>query len=408
MEGEIVKQIRQPPAMLGLLDFCKGIAIVWVMLVHAIHGWFGWQGVHVFIVLGGFALTYACLTRENQLTWSQWFQRRAARILPAYWLVAIAGFIVLWVVAVLVPNVKRPFELSTAMWGLVADLTLLRNFSYKTMLADPNSALWFIPLIAGFYLIFPALYSSLRKHETIKGWLKVLAVAVLIEIVYRAVAIYWLDGMPMGFGHGVIKFLSRPDKALDQISDAFPFQLWAPFGLAPSRLGEFVLGMIGAFILHQHPTKFSRLLLSWRGALCGVVVWMVGNALLLTGRWAWAFADLLIAAGVVVWLLKLASVVQHLFPRLFKAVNRIGVWSYYLFLTHLLFGYAHANLFMLWAGKPVLIVLMLVLTLVAIIGSSWLLMRLDHSGLSTRIFRMRTGARQPAQRVIYSTYGTEE
>ncbi len=88
MEAEIVKQIRQPPAMLGLLDFCKGIAIVWVMLVHAIHGWFGWQGVHVFIVLGGFALTYACLTRENQLSWSQWFQRRAARILPAYWLVA--------------------------------------------------------------------------------------------------------------------------------------------------------------------------------------------------------------------------------------------------------------------------------------------------------------------------------
>jgi hypothetical protein len=28
--------------------------------------------------------------------------------------------------------------------------------------------------------------------------------------------------------------------------------------------------------------------------------------------------------------------------------------------------------------------------------------------LSKRIFRMRTGARQPAQRVIYSTYGTEE
>lgn len=408
MESTAFKETRQSPAVVGLLDFCKGIAIVWVMLVHAIHGWFGWQGVHVFILLGGFTLTYACLNRQNQLTWSQWFQRRAARILPAYWLVATAGFLVLWFVAVLVPNVKRPFELSTAIWTWLGDLTLLRNFSYKTMLADPNSALWFIPLIAGFYLIFPWLYSSLAKHRSIKGWLKVLLVAAGVEIVYRAAAIYWLDGMPMGYGHGVIKFLSRPDKALNDISDTFPFQLWAPFGLAPSRLGEFVLGMVGAFLLHQHQSRFSQLLLSWRGALCGVAIWVGGNALLFTNRWTWAFADLLIAAGVVVWLLKLAAVVQSLLPRLFKAVSGIGVWSYYLFLTHLLFGYAHANLFTLWAGKPVLIVLMLLLTLVAIIGSSWLLLRLDRSGLPKRLFSMSAGRRhdasvnavEPAQPVI--------
>jgi peptidoglycan/LPS O-acetylase OafA/YrhL len=409
MDSVAFKDTRQLPAIVGLLDFCKGIAIVWVMLVHAIHGWFGWQGVHVFILLGGFALTYACLNRENQLTWGQWFRRRAARILPAYWLVATAGFFVICVVAAVRVNANQPFSLSTAVWRWFADLTLLRNFSYKTMLADPNSALWFIPLIVSLYLLFPWLYSSLAKHRSIKGWLKVLLVAAVVEIIYRAAAIYWLDGMPVGYGHGVLKFFGRPDQALNKIAEGFPFQLWAPFGLGPSRVGEFAIGMIGAFILHQHQAKFSQLILSWRGALVGVVVWLFGSALIYQGRWTWAFADLFIAAGVVVWMLKLAAVVQTLLPRLFRAVSGIGVWSYYLFLTHLLFGYAHANLFHLWAGRPVLIVLMLILTLVGMIGSSWLLLRLDRSGLPKRLFGLGVGRKQgvsvsegaPAQEVVY-------
>ena len=28
--------------VLDLLDFCKGLAILWVMLVHGLHRWFGW------------------------------------------------------------------------------------------------------------------------------------------------------------------------------------------------------------------------------------------------------------------------------------------------------------------------------------------------------------------------------
>jgi hypothetical protein len=37
---------------------------------------------------------------------------------------------------------------------------------------------------------------------------------------------------------------------------------------------------------------------------------------------------------------------------------------------------------------------MLVLTLVAIIGSSWLLLRLDRSGLPKRLFSMGAGRRE--------------
>lgn len=378
---------RDATGLAGLLDFCKGVAIAWVVLVHALHGWFGWQGVHVFVLLGGFTLTHACLRRERPLTWGRWLRRRAERILPAYWVVATAGFLVVWGVAALAPNVKRPFDLSAAAWRWLADLTLLRNFSYKTMLADPNSALWFVPLVAGLYLAFPWLYTSLARRPGARGWAKVLLAAVAVEVAYRAAAVYWLDGMPVGYGHGFVKFVARPARALNEVNDAFPLQLWAPFGLAPSRLGEFALGMVGAFALEQNRAGFERWLLGWRGALCGVGLWLCGNFLLLTGRWAWAFADLVIAAGLVLWLVGLARLVRGVLPRPFRRVGRLGVWSYYVFLTHLLFGYAYANLYTLWAGSAVLAVLMLVVTLAAGIASCRLLARLDRSGLPKRIFR---------------------
>ena len=390
MEAVAATARRDEPGVSGLLDFCKGVAIAWVVLVHGLHGWFGWQGVHVFVLLGGFTLTYACLRRERPLAWGRWLRRRAERIVPAYWAVATAGFLIVCGVAALAPSVRRPFDLPTAAWRWLADLTLLRNFSYKTMLADPNSALWFVPLIASLYLVFPWLYTSLARRPGARGWLKVLSVAAAVEIVYRAAAIYWLDGMPVGYGHGFVKFMARPAKALNEVGDVFPFQLWAPFGLAPSRVGEFALGMVGAFALERNRAGLERVLLGWRGALYGGALWLCGNFLLLTGRWAWAFADLVIAAGLVMWLVGLAKLVRGVFPRVFKKVSSLGVWSYYVFLTHLLFGYAYANLYTLWAGSKGLAVLMLLLTLAAAVASCRLLRRLDRSGLPQRIFR--TGA----------------
>ncbi len=391
IESPTNKSRGVPPETMGLLDFCKGVAIVWIVLVHALHGWFGWQGVHIFIVLGGFTLTYATLHRAEPLTWRQWFLRRAERILPSYWLVAVAGFLVVVLVATLNANEKNPFSLSVAAWKLFTDLTLLRNFSYKTMLADPNSALWFVPLIVSFYLVFPLLYSLISKQRGVNGWLKILLIAAAIEFLYRAVAINWLDGMPVAYGHGFFKLLGRPVKALDELSATFAFQLWAPFGFSPSRLGEFALGMVGAFALLKDKAKFEQSLFSRWSVLGGILLWLCGSALLYAGRWAWVFADFVIAAGLVLWVVNAARLVQRVMPKLFRAVSRLGVWSYYIFLTHLLVGYAHANLYTLWMGSMTLVVLMLVLTLGAMVAASWLLLRLDRSALPKLVFRRSLG-----------------
>lgn len=77
---------------LSLLDFCKGLAIILVVLFHYSKTWFGWQGVHLFIVLSGFGLTYSCLKKNETISWKHWYIRRAERILPVYWLLSLFGF----------------------------------------------------------------------------------------------------------------------------------------------------------------------------------------------------------------------------------------------------------------------------------------------------------------------------
>ena len=59
--------------VLNLTDFCKGLAIALVVLVHYRGGWFRWQGVHIFIVLSGLGLAYSCAKQPQTFSWTDWF-----------------------------------------------------------------------------------------------------------------------------------------------------------------------------------------------------------------------------------------------------------------------------------------------------------------------------------------------
>lgn len=379
--------VSERPAVLGLLDFCKGMAILWVMLVHATRGWFGWQGVHVFVVISGFTLTYARLTKGGGETWRGWWLRRAARILPTYWLIALTGFLLVLLLDRLVPAANNPATASDHLWRLAADLTFLRNLSYKTMLADPNSALWFIGLTISFYLAFPLLYAFISEHRHRRSLIIFLLCAVAAEFVYRALAIYALDGVPVGYGHGFLKFFGRVPRAADEVAQGFAFQLWAPFGIFISRVGEYALGMVAAVRLADDSGRFDRLLVNPWSALAGLAVWLGGNALLYTGRWGWVVADFVIAAGLIVWLVNLAEFARVRAARLFSGISWLGVWSYYLFLTHLLAGYAVARLYTWWAGSVFTVLLALLAAVASVVVACRLLRRIDRAGLGKNIFR---------------------
>lgn len=376
-------ELSNAPDVLGLIDFCKGVAIVGVVGVHAVRGWFGWQGVHVFLVLSGFALTHACATRHAngaaRIDWVSWLRRRAKRILPAYWLVSVLGFL-------LVCGVRSGMPRSTAtplpvqpLTQLALDLSLLRNGSYRAFFGEPNAALWFVPLVFGFYLAFPALFAianAARRHGTLLGFV---ATAALIECVYRAIAIYRFDGMPVAYGNGFAWGLPALAAPLDRIPPDAPFQLWAPFGFFPSRIGEFALGMAAAMARIDGGPRFVGAVLSARTLGLGAAAWVFGNVLLYAGRWGWIVADLPIAFGLTLILVFVADRLRRRAVAVFAGFARIGRWSYAIFLSHLVFGQTYALAFPLFGDKPALRIGLLLAALLATVSLTVLLVRLEAS-----------------------------
>ena len=368
------------PHALALLDACKGAAILGIIGVHMRPGWFGWQGVHVFLVLGGFLLAYGQLRRATP--WRAWFRRRARRVLPAVWAVAVAGVAVVAAVGAVGLNLEG-VTLRQSLARLPADVFLLRNWSYRGMFGYPNASLWYVPLLAGLYLAFPLLYRAAVRWGA--GRLALAAVAV--EVAYRAAAVAWLDGVPVGTGHGFIGALWPPPAPLDRLGPDVPFQLWAPFGLFLSRVGEFGVGVAAAFGHAGRPGAFDRRVLGPAPALAGLALWLGGNALL-WARWGWAVADLAIAVGAVLVLLGLAEAARRWAGPVFRALGRAGALSLPLFLVHLPVMYVAAATAPLWGGAVWTAALAVALTLAALWAASAALLAFDHSAAAEAVARL--------------------
>jgi len=384
-----------PPNLLSLIDFCKGLAISWVFFFHYSKNWFGWQGVHIFIVLSGFGLTYSCLKRQGNISWRQWYVKRSARILPAYWLVSLFGFLFL-----IGMNLRQDDVLANtgkSLLRLLLDLSLLRNFSYQTIFNYPNDQLWFVPLIFSLYLIFPLLYTLLTKCKRVESYLLLLLGAVAIEFIYRAISIYRLDGAPIGFQVPLLN-LKFPLQPLNAIPDnfLFPFQLQAPFGIFPARIGEFMLGMMAAVLLVKSRHNFNKIF-SNSVVILSVATWLIGSTLVYSNLLGWVFASFFIALGLTLWTINLALVCQKKLPFFFSMLSKIGNLSYYIFLTHSIFIYIlDFNVFNNIAeniAKTSMISFLLfrMFSLVAIITataiSSWLLMQFDNSKFSKLLLK---------------------
>ncbi|MBD1921406.1 acyltransferase [Microcoleus sp. FACHB-831] len=334
--------------ILGLLDFCKGLAIAWVFLFHCYRGgWFGWQGVHIFIVLSGFGLTYSCLQKGDNFSWKQWYIKRFEKVLPTYWVVCLFGFLIM-LCHYIFTNEDIAKNFLKAAIQLKLDILVFSKLSHQTIFALPNSALWFIPLILGYYLVFPWLYTRTLKDETTKGYLSILLGVVALEFIYRGITIYWLDGFPIGYENRFDALSLEPIKPLNRLIDSWimPFQLQAPFALFPSRIGEFMLGMIGAILLAKNPQKFTNIFLDCRMGLTGVFIWLAGYCLVYVGLWGWIFADFIISLGLVLWVVNLAWIFQQRWGFLFITLSQLGIWSYYIFLTHDIFVYVY------WESLP--------------------------------------------------------
>jgi peptidoglycan/LPS O-acetylase OafA/YrhL len=158
------------PAEIGALDGLRALAALSVIWFHAYltlkvrptvgghevaYIWFyGGTGVHLFFVLSGFLLflPYArALLRARALP-SPWrfYQRRALRILPAYWVCLFALLLL-----------GLPAYLSLSGLGNVAAHVLLLHDDFYQFNKDIEGPFWTLAVEAQFYVLLPLLAAAI-------------------------------------------------------------------------------------------------------------------------------------------------------------------------------------------------------------------------------------------------------
>jgi len=259
----------------------------WPLTVVRDFGWFGDVGVTLFVIASGFGLTYGALVKGQALDVRTFYRRRGFRIFPLWW-----GAHVLFL-----PFGLLTGTLSTADWRFYADLAGLRFLPGMFYYFSP--AWWYFGLILQLYLVFPLLWSCLRRYG---------ATALLCA----------------GCGLGFVALALGPLLFHSTYLDA-----WQRGAFFVTRLPEFVTGMVLAQLWFAQPARAAALFRApavWLGA---VIVCAAGAALSfsLPGM---VVAPLMLGAGSF----------GALFPLVARGGERddalqwVGRKSYPLYLTH--------------------------------------------------------------------------
>ena len=164
----------QPPQRQRLagLDGVRGLAALYVVVFHiflrAFPGypvdhapfWASWFiygrfAVVVFIVLSGFSLALSPARHGWRLDAGIRFaQRRARRILPAYWAALAFSLAVAWLI------IPQPGQGAPDLGSVLANGLLVQNFAPAHL---PNGAFWSMAVEAQLYVAFPPLLLMVRR-----------------------------------------------------------------------------------------------------------------------------------------------------------------------------------------------------------------------------------------------------
>jgi peptidoglycan/LPS O-acetylase OafA/YrhL len=168
------------------LDGLRGLAALFVVVNHVFErafpgypvdrapfwaAWFiyGRFAVVVFIVLSGFSLALSPARHGWRLDGiSRFAQRRAWRILPAYWAALVFSLVVAWLV------VPPPGQAVPGARSVVVNGLLVQNVVGAP---SPNRSFWSMAVEAQLYVLFPLLLLMVRR------WGAVLMVATVTLVV---------------------------------------------------------------------------------------------------------------------------------------------------------------------------------------------------------------------------------
>ena len=169
------------------LDGIRGIAVLLVMGHHIAFPGFaaGFVGVDVFFVLSGFLISGIILARLDAgvLRLSSFYRRRAARIVPALWLMLAA-------LTVFTAFFHAPWKIAVFKHALPFAFTFTTQFQLmRGQPAGPLTHLWSLSWEAFFYLSWPLLLSATRRVRP-EAMAIFLFVPVLVCAVVRALVFY--------------------------------------------------------------------------------------------------------------------------------------------------------------------------------------------------------------------------
>lgn len=149
------------------IDGLRAIAVLSVVVYHAqfniggeklLSG--GFIGVDVFFVISGYLISLIVLRElaNNTFSFSNFYERRARRILPALFAVMLASIPIAWMV--LLPKAFKEYA-----WSILASLGFASNFLFwqedsytaEPSLLKPFLHTWSLSIEEQFYLFFPVL-----------------------------------------------------------------------------------------------------------------------------------------------------------------------------------------------------------------------------------------------------------
>lgn len=299
------------------LDLLRAIAIVWVMLFHSFLvgglgsdlAWlsrYGWMGVDIFFVLSGFLIGRQVLTplaRGDDLSFSDFYAKRAYRILPA--------FLVVLTVYVAFPALRE--APSMAPWWQFVTFTVNLLIDYGNQQAFSHA--WSLCVEEHFYMLFPALAWGLtRRPSALKFW------SVCIFLVVAGIALrgaVWVHYA-----------------ALDPPRNWFVEDIYYPTW---SRLDGLIAGVVLATIAAFRPATWARMMARGNGfLLLGVILmaltfWLFRERTGLLGNTVgWPVLSAAIALLVVAGASTTSWIGRHAFP----GAAWIAAASYSLYLSH--------------------------------------------------------------------------
>ncbi len=171
------------------LDLLRAVAIVLVIMQHMPRAlfpeWFlhvkysGWIGVDLFFVLSGYLIGSQLLRpylQHERPSASQFYLRRALRVLPAYLVVVVLYFV--WPFFREQPNISPWWRFLTFTQNFGLDLSVTRAFSHA----------WSLCVEEHFYLVLPLIVFLLMRRRSVGR-----ACAFAVSVLLLGIALrYWI------------------------------------------------------------------------------------------------------------------------------------------------------------------------------------------------------------------------